>query len=83
MFNIYDILIVFVGGLVGVIVIICKEKGNFILGVVIVMVLLLFLCIVGFGIVVGNWKFFVGVMYFYVVNCVFICVFMFLIVKLF
>ncbi len=79
--NIYDILIAFFGGLVGVIAITRKEKGNPIPGVAIATALMPPLCTAGYGLAIGNLKFFGGAIYLYIINCVFICVATFLIVK--
>lgn len=80
--NIYDVLIAFFGGLVGVIAITRKEKGNPIPGVAIATALMPPLCTAGYGLAIGNLKFFAGAMYLYTINCVFICVATFAIVKL-
>ncbi len=79
--NIYDIIIAFFGGLVGVIAITRVEKGNPIPGVAIATALMPPLCTAGFGLAVGNYAFFFGAMYLYSINCVFICIATFLIVK--
>jgi len=79
--NIYDILIAFFGGLVGVIAITRKEKGNPIPGVAIATALMPPLCTAGYGLAIGNMRFFGGAIYLYTINCVFICVATFLIVK--
>lgn len=79
--NIYDILIAFFGGLVGVIAITRVEKGNPIPGVAIATALMPPLCTAGYGLAIGNFKFFLGAMYLYSINCVFICIATFLIVK--
>lgn len=79
--NIYDILIAFFGGLVGVIAITRKQKGNPIPGVAIATALMPPLCTAGYGLAVGNLRFFAGALYLYAINCVFICVATFLIVK--
>jgi uncharacterized hydrophobic protein (TIGR00271 family) len=79
--NIYDILIAFFGGLVGVIAITRTEKGNPIPGVAIATALMPPLCTAGYGLAIGNFKFFLGAMYRYVINCVFICIATFIIVK--
>lgn len=79
--NIYDILIAFFGGLAGVIAITRVEKGNPIPGVAIATALMPPLCTAGFGLAVGNFKFFFGALYLYTINCVFICIATFLIVK--
>lgn len=79
--NIYDVLIAFFGGLVGVIAITRVEKGNPIPGVAIATALMPPLCTAGFGLATGNWKFFLGAMFLYSINCVFICIATFAVVK--
>lgn len=79
--NIYDIMIAFFGGLVGVIAVTRVEKGNPIPGVAIATALMPPLCTAGFGLAVGNYAFFFGALYLYTINCVFICIATFSIVK--
>ena len=79
--NIYDIFIAFFGGLVGVIATTRVEKGNPIPGVAIATALMPPLCTAGYGLALGNFKFFFGAMYLYTINCVFICIATFIIVK--
>jgi uncharacterized membrane protein len=79
--NIYDILIAFFGGLVGVIAFTRVEKGNPIPGVAIATALMPPLCTAGYGLATGNYLFFGGAMYLYSINCVFICIATFVIVK--
>ncbi|MFB3387416.1 DUF389 domain-containing protein [Flavobacterium sp. LAR06] len=79
--NIYDILIAFFGGLVGVIAVTRVEKGNPIPGVAIATALMPPLCTAGYGLALGNYMYFLGAMYLYTINCVFICIATFLIVK--
>lgn len=79
--NFYDLLIAFFGGLVGVIAITRVEKGNPIPGVAIATALMPPLCTAGYGLAMGNYKFFFGALYLYSINCVFICISTFLIVK--
>lgn len=79
--NIYDLLIAFFGGLVGVIAITRVEKGNPIPGVAIATALMPPLCTAGYGLAIGNYKFFFGALFLYSINCVFICISTFLIVK--
>jgi uncharacterized hydrophobic protein (TIGR00271 family) len=79
--NIYDLLIAFFGGLVGVIAITRVEKGNPIPGVAIATALMPPLCTAGYGLAIGNLKFFFGALFLYTINCVFICISTFLIVK--
>jgi uncharacterized hydrophobic protein (TIGR00271 family) len=79
--NIYDILIAFFGGLVGVIAVTRVEKGNPIPGVAIATALMPPLCTAGYGLATGNYLFFGGALYLYTINCVFICIATFVIVK--
>jgi uncharacterized hydrophobic protein (TIGR00271 family) len=79
--NIYDILIAFFGGLVGVIAVTRVEKGNPIPGVAIATALMPPLCTAGFGLAIGNFTFFFGAMFLYTINCVFICIATYSIVK--
>lgn len=79
--NIYDILIAFFGGLVGVIAVTRVEKGNPIPGVAIATALMPPLCTAGYALATGNYIFFGGAMYLYTINCVFICIATFIIVK--
>ncbi|HTN17748.1 MAG TPA: DUF389 domain-containing protein [Chitinophagaceae bacterium] len=79
--NIYDILIAFFGGLVGVISITRVEKGNPIPGVAIATALMPPLCTAGYGLATGHWRFFLGAFFLYCINCVFICIATFVIIK--
>jgi uncharacterized hydrophobic protein (TIGR00271 family) len=79
--NIYDVLIAFFGGLVGVIAVTRLEKGNPIPGVAIATALMPPLCTAGYGIALGNFRFFFGSLFLYSINCVFICIATFAIVK--
>lgn len=79
--NIYDVLIAFFGGLVGVIAITRVDKGNPIPGVAIATALMPPLCTAGYGLAIGNFSYFAGALYLYIINCVFICIATFAIVK--
>ena len=79
--NIYDVLIAFFGGLVGVIAITRVEKGNPIPGVAIATALMPPLCTAGYGLATGKFAFFGGAMFLYTINCVFICIATYAIVK--
>lgn len=79
--NIYDVLIAFFGGIVGVIAITRVEKGNPIPGVAIATALMPPLCTAGYGIAIGNFYYFLGAIYLYSINCFFICIATFLIIK--
>lgn len=79
--TIYDVLIAFFGGLVGVIAITRVEKGNPIPGVAIATALMPPLCTAGYGLAIGNFSFLFGALFLYTINCVFICIATFIIVK--
>lgn len=79
--TIYDVLIAFFGGLVGVITITRVEKGNPIPGVAIATALMPPLCTAGYGLALGYLNFFFSALYLYSINCVFICISTYLIVK--
>ncbi len=79
--TIYDVIIAFFGGLVGVIAITRVEKGNPIPGVAIATALMPPLCSAGYGIAIGNFSYFFGAFYLYTINCFFICISTFIILK--
>ena len=79
--TIYDVLIAFVGGVVGAISLTRQEKGNPIPGVAIATALMPPLCTAGFGLATGNLSFFLGAFYLYSINCFFIGIATFLIIK--
>jgi uncharacterized membrane protein len=66
---------------VGVIAVTRVEKGNPIPGVAIATALMPPLCTAGYALATGNYVFFGGAMYLYTINCVFICIATFIIVK--
>ncbi|WP_262713618.1 DUF389 domain-containing protein [Sphingobacterium phlebotomi] len=71
----------FFGGLVGVIAITRVDKGNPIPGVAIATALMPPLCTAGYGLATGKLAYFAGALYLYIINCVFICLATFVIVK--
>ncbi len=79
--NIYDVLIAFFGGLVGVIAVTRTEKGSPIAGVAIATALMPPLCTAGYGLATGHFKYFFGSLFLYCINCVFICIATYIIVK--
>ncbi len=79
--NIYDVIIAFSGGTVGVIAITRVNKGNPIPGVAIATALMPPLCTAGYGLAIGNLTYFAGAIFLYLINCVFICLSTFTIVK--
>lgn len=79
--NIYDVLIAFFGVLVGVIAITRVEKGNPIPGVAIATALMPPLCTAGYGLATLNMSYFFGAFYLYTINCFFICIATFFVIK--
>lgn len=80
--TLWDVLIAFFGGLVGIIAGSRKEKSNAIPGVAIATALMPPLCTAGYGLANGNWYYFVGALFLFFINSVFISVSTFLIVRL-
>ncbi|PIE87450.1 MAG: DUF389 domain-containing protein, partial [Bacteroidetes bacterium] len=70
--TIYDVFIAMFGGLAGIVAICSKNKGNVIPGVAIATALMPPLCTAGYGIAEGNMNFFLGAMYLFLINSVFI-----------
>lgn len=70
--NIYDVLIAFFGGLAGILATASKLKGNVIPGVAIATALMPPLCTAGYGIATWQPRFFVGAIYLFIINTVFI-----------
>lgn len=79
--TIYDVLIAFFGGLAGIVAATRIEKGNAIPGVAIATALMPPLCTAGYGLASGQWLYFAGAFYLYLINCVFICLATLAIVK--
>lgn len=80
--NIYDVLIAFFGGAAGFVATSSKLKGNVIPGVAIATALMPPLCTAGFGLATGEFKFFFGALYLYLINTVYIAVATFIILKI-
>ena len=70
--TLWDVLIALAGGLAGVIAASRKEKTNAIPGVAIATALMPPLCTSGYGLATGNWSYFLGALYLFFINCVFI-----------
>lgn len=79
--SIWDVFIAALGGLAGIIAVTRKEKNNVIPGVAIATALMPPLCTAGFGIATGNLYYFLGAMYLYFINSLFICIGTYLIVR--
>ena len=72
--TIYDVMIAFFGGMAGIIATGSREKGNVIPGVAIATALMPPLCTSGYGLATGQFNFFFGAIYLYMINCVYICI---------
>lgn len=70
--TIYDVLIAFFGGIAGIVASSTRLKGNVIPGVAIATALMPPLCTAGFGLASGNFSYFFGAFYLYMINSVFI-----------
>ncbi len=79
--NIYDVFIAFIGGLVGAVAYTRVERGNPIPGVAIATALMPPLCTAGYEVAAGNWEYALGALFLYSINCVFICIATYLIVR--
>lgn len=79
--SIWDVFIAGLGGLAGIVAATRKEKSNAIPGVAIATALMPPLCTAGFGLASGNLYFFLGAIYLYFINSIFICVATFVIVR--
>lgn len=79
--SIWDVFIAFAGGLAGIIAVTRKEKSNVIPGVAIATALMPPLCTAGYGLASGNWLYFLGAIYLFFINSLFICISTYLIVR--
>lgn len=81
--TIYDVLIALFGGFAGILEQCRKEKGTVFSGVAIATALMPPLCTAGFGLAVGNFQYFIGALYLFVINCMFIMLATYVSVKYF
>lgn len=70
--TIYDVLIALFGGFAGILEQCRKEKGTVFSGVAIATALMPPLCTAGFGLASGNFSWFLGALYLFCINCLFI-----------
>ena len=80
--SLYDVLIAFFGGAAGLIAGSSKSKGQVLPGVAIATALMPPLCTAGFGLATGNWAYFFGAIYLYIINSVFIAFATFVMVRI-
>ena len=81
--TIYDVLIALFGGLAGILEQSKKEKGTVFAGVAIATALMPPLCTAGFGLASGSLAYFLGALYLFFINCLFIMLATYLSVKYF
>lgn len=79
--SIWDVLIAFFGGMAGIIAGTRKEKSNILPGVAIATALMPPLCTAGFGLSTGELYYFLGALYLFFINSLFICLATFIIVR--
>ena len=80
--TIWDVLIATFGGTAGIIGVTRKEKSNVIPGVAIATALMPPLCTAGYGIAMGQTKYFFGAFYLFFINSFFICVSTFILIHM-
>ena len=81
--TIYDVLIALFGGFAGILEQCRKEKGTVFSGVAIATALMPPLCTAGFGLANGNLAYFLGALYLFIINCLFIMLATYISVKYF
>lgn len=79
--TIYDVLIALFGGLAGILETSRKERGTVLSGVAIATALMPPLCTAGYGLAHGNLHYFIGALYLFIINSVFIALATYLMVK--
>jgi len=72
--TIYDVIIALFGGFAGIVAISSRLKGNVIPGVAIATALMPPLCTAGYGIATGQVNFFLGAIYLFTINSIFIAI---------
>jgi uncharacterized hydrophobic protein (TIGR00271 family) len=80
--SIFDILIAFFGGMAGFIGIMKKEGVKVLAGVSVATACMPPLCTAGYGIAHGDYNYFIGGLYFYLINCLFIGLASFVVARL-
>jgi uncharacterized hydrophobic protein (TIGR00271 family) len=79
--TIWDVLIALFGGLAGAVGLTRREKSNVIPGVAIATALMPPLCTTGYGLASGHWQYALGAFYLFSINCVFITLASFLVMR--
>lgn len=78
----WDVLIALFGGAAGAVGITRRERGNVIPGVAIATALMPPLCTAGYGLATAHWAYFGGALYLFFINCVFISISTFLVIRI-
>ena len=81
--TIFDVMIALFGGLAGIFELCRKEKGTVFSGVAIATALMPPLCTAGCGLATGNISWFLGALYLFAINCLFITLATYILVKYF
>ena len=81
--TIFDVMIALFGGLAGIFEQCRKEKGTVFSGVAIATALMPPLCTAGYGLASGNWISFLGALYLFCINCLFITLATYFLVRYF
>ena len=79
--SIYDVMIALFGGAAGILELCRKEKGTVRSGVAIATALMPPLCTAGYGIASGNFQYFIGAIYLFFINGIFIILATYIMVK--
>ena len=79
--TIYDVLIALFGGFAGILENSRKDRGTVLSGVAIATALMPPLCTAGYGVAHLSWHFFSGAMFLFIINCVFIILATYIIVR--
>ena len=79
--TIWDVFIALFGGFAGIVAGTRKEKSNVIPGVSIATALMPPLCTAGFGLAIGNLFYFLGALYLFFINSVFICISTYVVIR--
>jgi uncharacterized hydrophobic protein (TIGR00271 family) len=80
--SIFDIILAFFGGMAGFIGIIKKEGTKVLAGVAVATACMPPLCTAGYGVAHLDYNFFIGGLYFYIINCLFIGLATFIVARL-
>jgi uncharacterized hydrophobic protein (TIGR00271 family) len=78
----WDVFIALFGGAAGAVALTRRERGNAVPGVAIATALMPPLCTAGYGLATAHWAYLFGALYLFFINCVFIALATFLIIRI-